>query len=226
MSALYSYVCRYDSGAAPNPFFGVCTLVLCKPTIRRTATVGDWIVGTGSTANRHRGDLRGRLIYVMRVSQKMTMQDYDAWTRRECVGKSPDPRASDYARRVGDSLYDFSQQPPRLRPGVHGEKDRERDLRGGFALLSNRFLYFGANAPRLPDHLQHIVLPGQGHRRIMEASTSGRFIAWLETLGVGWNQLHGPPADPLRHGDSCDPSASQSCVGRSRRAVERRSESC
>ncbi|MBU2547361.1 MAG: hypothetical protein KKB20_03030 [Proteobacteria bacterium] len=31
-------------GAAPNPFRGVCILVIRKPGIRRAAEVGDWIV--------------------------------------------------------------------------------------------------------------------------------------------------------------------------------------
>ncbi|MBC6697349.1 Nmad2 family putative nucleotide modification protein [Hymenobacter puniceus] len=46
--ALYSYVLRFDTGDAPNPYGGVCTLAVCKPAIRRTAQIGDWILGTGS----------------------------------------------------------------------------------------------------------------------------------------------------------------------------------
>jgi len=38
---LYSYTVRYDDGAAPNPFNGMCTLAICKPAIRRTAAPGD-----------------------------------------------------------------------------------------------------------------------------------------------------------------------------------------
>jgi len=42
--SLYSYVVRYDSGFAPNPFGGYCTLATCKPEIRKTAQLGDWLV--------------------------------------------------------------------------------------------------------------------------------------------------------------------------------------
>lgn len=38
---IYSYVLRTDDGAAPNPFWGTCTLTICKPVIRRTAHIGD-----------------------------------------------------------------------------------------------------------------------------------------------------------------------------------------
>ena len=34
---LYSYTVAADTGFAPNPFHGFCTLACCKPGIRRTA---------------------------------------------------------------------------------------------------------------------------------------------------------------------------------------------
>ena len=59
---LYSYCLKHDRGAAPNPFWGVCTLVICKPVIRRTADVGDWVVGFGSK-NSPIGDVSGKVVY-------------------------------------------------------------------------------------------------------------------------------------------------------------------
>lgn len=59
---LFSYVVRFDSGFAPNPFYGYCTLATCKPPIRRTALVGDWIIGTGSASQEVK--LGGHLVYV------------------------------------------------------------------------------------------------------------------------------------------------------------------
>jgi hypothetical protein len=55
---LYSYCLRYDDRAAPNPYHGICTLVICKPAIRRTANVGDWIIGLGSVSSPI-GDISG-----------------------------------------------------------------------------------------------------------------------------------------------------------------------
>lgn len=37
---LFSYCIPYDDGAAPNPFWGLCTLAICKPRIRRAAKEG------------------------------------------------------------------------------------------------------------------------------------------------------------------------------------------
>lgn len=74
MARIHSYVVRYDSGFAPNPFYGHCTLVTCKPGIRRSAEVGDWVIGSGSNAQGvGRG---GHLVYGMRVTEVMTLDEY------------------------------------------------------------------------------------------------------------------------------------------------------
>ncbi len=85
---LFSYRIRYDAGSAPNPFWNSCTLAICKPCIRKAAEVGDWVVGTGSTLARM-GDISGKVVYTMRVSQKMTMQEYDEYTRSKLHQKIP-----------------------------------------------------------------------------------------------------------------------------------------
>lgn len=43
MPRLFSYTIPIDDGAAPNPFHGMCSLVICNPAIRRVAERGDWI---------------------------------------------------------------------------------------------------------------------------------------------------------------------------------------
>ncbi|MGA3124805.1 MAG: hypothetical protein ABSF69_29000 [Polyangiaceae bacterium] len=90
---LYSYCIPVDDGAAPNPYWGVCTLAICKPRIRATATAGDWIAGTGAKFARlgdgGSKDMSGKLVFAMRVTQKVTMAEYDALTRRELPHKIP-----------------------------------------------------------------------------------------------------------------------------------------
>lgn len=46
-----------DTGFAPNPFFGILTLATCKPGIRLTKKVGDYIAGF--TSERLCKDLPG-----------------------------------------------------------------------------------------------------------------------------------------------------------------------
>lgn len=61
---LFSYVIPHDGGSAPNPYFGICTLAICKPVIRRTAKVEDWVVGLGAKKNSYRRRFRtSRICY-------------------------------------------------------------------------------------------------------------------------------------------------------------------
>ena len=65
---LYSYVLDHDYGFAPNPFYDVCTLATCKPSIRERAAIGDYVVGTGC-AKRHRRGFLPAMAKVARLSR-------------------------------------------------------------------------------------------------------------------------------------------------------------
>jgi len=94
VTTLYSYVVDHDLGFAPNPASGYCTLVHCKfgghsgrRNIVEQADVGDWIVGTGGTSKDSAG--HGKLIYLMRVDEKLPFQRFLADARfrgrRDCL---------------------------------------------------------------------------------------------------------------------------------------------
>lgn len=81
----FSYVVEHDTGEAPNPYFGCCTLCLCKfrksakkpRNIVELANEGDWIIGTGG-ANPKRSAGNGKLVYAMHVDRKITLGEYYA----------------------------------------------------------------------------------------------------------------------------------------------------
>jgi hypothetical protein len=199
---LYSYCIPVDDGAAPNPYWGTCTLVICKPAIRRTARVGDWIAGTGSKAakvdQRTTQDLSGRLVYAMLVTKKLTMAEYDSFTRANLPEKVPSDHA-DRRRRLGDSLYDFSKMPIVQRPGVHGPANQKIDLAGGFALLSTDFYYFGADAIELPKELLPLAQNRQGHRVTLNEPYVELFTTWIRNSAGG---VRGEPLLDLLSDDS------------------------
>ena len=96
---LYSYVMIYDTGFAPNPFWGYCTLATCKPGIRRVAKQGDWIIGCGSTSNVG----TGKLIYAMKITEPpLDFENYDK-DRRFQKKKPKEHRDLRYKR--GDNIY-------------------------------------------------------------------------------------------------------------------------
>jgi hypothetical protein len=110
MAQLYSYVLRVDRGAAPNPFWGVCTLTICKPVIRRNAEVGDWIIGTGAKNTRLKSGIKDfvdSVVYAMKVTDIKILKDYDKYCRQQLRNKIPDTLAVDWRLHMGDCIYEY-----------------------------------------------------------------------------------------------------------------------
>lgn len=201
---LFSYVVRYDDGAAPNPYWGTCTLVICKPVIRRKACEGDWIVGLGSKTNPTKIDYSGKIVYAMKVTRKTTMRDYDSYTREQLRNKIPvvpaDSRelkrdSRGWRLRLGDSIYDFSHKRIPQRPGAHERENRTTDRSGENALLSSEFVYFGDKAIPLPHSLEGIRHENQGHRSRLNAEHLPAFLEWWEQNRKSFaaNRVRGVP---------------------------------
>ncbi|MDE3745105.1 hypothetical protein [Methylobacterium radiotolerans] len=191
------YVMSYDFGFAPNPFHGVCTLACCKPDIRRTARVSDWIVGVGG------GKLKatGRCIFAMQVTGAMTFDEY--WNSDEFRVKRP-KRNGSLVVRVGDNVYHTCSDTGRWlqedcvhsQPG--GTQDPENtghDTGTDRILISRNFIYFGDNAPRIPDDIL-ASLPyknGRAHRVYPQASCA-RLLEWIQRqAGGAFNRVLGDP---------------------------------
>lgn len=186
---LFSYCISFDGGSAPNPFWGVCTLNICKPAIRYTAKIGDWIVATGS---KHLG-FENKVVYAMEITQKMRMEEYAEYCRKELPNKIPNWRGKNYKERVGDSIYDFSNNPPKILKSVHTEANRRRDLSGIYTLLSEHFYYFGDRPESLPDHLHPIVRQGQGYRSNLNQPFFNDFVNWIMTQSKARNRIYSEP---------------------------------
>ncbi|MEJ7739694.1 MAG: hypothetical protein WKF97_19895 [Chitinophagaceae bacterium] len=194
---LYSYIVAKDYGLAPNPFWNELTLNVCKPKIRQSAIVDDWIIGTGSkNVKQKNGSYKnhsGRLVYAMKVTKKMTMPDYDKYCKDNLEKKIAFIDRKDWRRIVGDSIYDFSQGDiPRLRKVLHKEKDKKRDLSGKYTLLSTHFYYFGNETVKIPNDLDDLIKNEQGHLINRDTLLVNNFISWL-TLNFEKNNLYGDP---------------------------------
>ncbi|HVT30232.1 MAG TPA: hypothetical protein VHE81_19630 [Lacipirellulaceae bacterium] len=199
MPQLYTYIIPVDDGAAPNPYGGICTLNICKPAIRRTASVDDWVAAFGS---KSRGQA-GRLVYAMRISDKMRMSDYDRHTLQHLSKKVPDVGSPKIENRLGDSIYDFSADPPIQRLGVHDASNHHTDLSGAFCLLSNHFVYFGRNTIEVPQELRVVIYQGRGHRRGRNDPFVSDFVRWIEPIIAAGDQIRGDPDYEIDWGRGC-----------------------
>ncbi len=152
---LWSYKISRDYGFAPNPFYGACTIACCKPDIRGGASIGDLVVGCGSSKLK----LVGRTIFAMRVGEKLTFQEY--WDDDRFLRKRPVYTAGK-ARAFGDNIYhqdclgNWIQEDSHhsLKGGLWNALNAERDLRENAVLIATEFVYWGNLAPQIPPHLR------------------------------------------------------------------------
>ena len=186
---LYSYCIPFDNGAAPNPFWGFCTLAICKPVIRRNAKVGDWIVATGSITL----GLANRIVYAMEVKEILTFPKYNEFCKKSLKEKIPDLENKDPKRWVGDCIYDFKEGDPILRNSVHHEGNVPSDLGGLNVLLSDNFYYFGSEPVDIPNDLLKIVRKGQGHKSLSNEPFKLQFLDWILTLSSIKNKVTSTP---------------------------------
>jgi hypothetical protein len=183
---IFRYVVRYDTGTAPNPYGGWCSLAICKPKIRSAAQVGDWIIGLRSQRAEH-------VIYAMQVEDVLPLERY--WYDTRFRAKRPDScETADNIYRPADD-GSLEQVPNR----AHGPRDVVKDLGGRKVILGRSFWYFGDSSPRLPDDLLHLVHVGQSHSvhvNRMPDDTS-KLRHWLSQWPSG---IHGLPIDRLQPG--------------------------
>ena len=164
----FSYIVDRDYGFAPNPFYKVCTLAACKPVIRRVASVGDWIFGTGSVSK----GLQGKLIYAMQVTEKLTFNAY--WNDPRFERKRPVMNGS-LKQMYGDNIYHQADDGQWLQENSHHAledgsiniKNLKKDTSGVYVLASSHFYYFGKSCIDIPANLSNdVCMPTQGFKYV------------------------------------------------------------
>ena len=69
----YAYRMDHDTGFAPNPDDGLCTLCGCKTTkVEKWANVGSWIVGIGGNNT----GVPNKLIFAMKISETPLLHQF------------------------------------------------------------------------------------------------------------------------------------------------------
>jgi hypothetical protein len=170
---LFSYVLAQDYGTAPHLFQGLMSLAICKPTIRKRARVGDWVLGTCGkkySGEHHRSDL---LVFAMQVTQEpMLFENYfrEYPERRPCaanpLGDNIYYRVDNRVDNRVDTREDNRDQGLKQLPTVNRKPEKaKRDLGGRFVLLSTRYVYLGSSMLELPSSLSpDLVKKGPGYK--------------------------------------------------------------
>lgn len=192
MPRIHSYVVRYDSGFAPNPFYGLCTLATCKPDIRKSASINDWVVGSGSNDRSVRRG--GHLVYAMRVSATLSFDEYNA---DQLFQKKKPYRLGSRKQSCGDNIYfrdakggswcqrdSFHSRPT----GQMEPKHILRDTGVDRVLISDDFVYFGGQGPTFPAALAVLCKIGRGRSCFDKPQMVGAFVDWIRSLGVSGYQ--------------------------------------
>ena len=165
---LFSYVVEHDTGFAPNPDHGYCTLAHCKykKCSKRRNLIemaqhddwqhDNWVAGTGG-ADLSKSAGHGKLIYLMRITEILSLEKY--WN---------DPR--------------FRKKRPSPNQKFPGDNKKNEIEAGRFVLISDHFWYFGKNAQKLPPSLaEKIEKKGPYYRRqSIKPSTVRELIDWVK----------------------------------------------
>lgn len=180
-SRVFSYIVVHDTGFSPNPFHGLLTLACCKPLIRRTANVGDVIVGLTSRSER--------IVYATQVAEVLSFEEY--WADPMYQSRRPIIDSPQIVYRAGDNIYEPVSGGYRQLPSFHSNRDgsedaglKRTDLSGNHILVSERFTYWGRSGPALPAELQFLAV-GRGHRSNFSADQIDTVARWFADLPGG-----------------------------------------
>lgn len=178
MTRIFRYILKTDTGMAPCIDRALVSLATCKPKIRVSGKIGDWVIGC-----RPSPAPRGLVVWAGRIASVNEVGDYE----RQYRGRS-------------DAVYRGKLDGgfERLRPDYHrGEKEFRKDISGPALVFdANATWYFGADPQMLPDHLIHLAARGQGHRVNGVVDGDAHSLhEWL--MSVARPGIHGVPRDAV-----------------------------
>ncbi len=179
MSRIFRYILVHDHGIAPCPAIGLITLATCKPSIRRTAAVGDWVIGF-RPGSLH----RGLLLWGGRVAKIMPHGEYERAHRG---------RPDALYRERPDGEFD------RVDPSYHPTKaEMDRDLSAPVLIFDpGNSVYLYGQPLQLPDDLAHLAPAGRGHRvNGLRDNDLSSLQSWIAQLSGSTMKVSAPHARP------------------------------
>ena len=171
----YTCVVRFDTGLAPNPFWGVCTLAVCTPNHQGSRVrCGDRIAGFLSKDRGH------RFLFAMEVDEVLGLDAYHRDPRFE--EKKPVLRGT-WQQRCGDNFYNLGADGRWVRHRTLHHLDAEsmrQDTRFARVYIARKFWYLGRSAVSLPPEFAPLA-GGRGARVKHATELVEAFRAWVTT---------------------------------------------
>lgn len=118
---LRSYKMTHDTSFAPNVYGNTLSLATCKWGIRHSCNVGEWIAGFSSQVVNGRAVVEKRLIYLAKVSDKISFAEFWQYFEHKRANRSIN----------GDNIYkpkangEYEQMPNEY----HGADCKDNDLK-------------------------------------------------------------------------------------------------
>jgi hypothetical protein len=194
MAKYYFYKLTVDDGGAPCVENALLSLAICKPYIRQTATIGDFVFGFAAKCLH----TDNRLIYVASIANSLRNGDYyktaDFAGRRDCIYLWDNrmyrvKRDARFHGSLAHLYHDLGTPPEYPRANV---------------LISDDFRYFGGSLPenykqQFPQLRQAIESLRQGHRVFHSARLRENLeILLRQTFGRYPRNLQNAPSQNLQ----------------------------
>lgn len=188
MAQVCFYVLTNDTGFAPNPFHGWCTLLGCTPNYRNADLArGDYIAGV------FRSGRPLRLVYVMEVHDVL---DYDDYYQDRRFQKKKPRREGTWQERAGNNIYFLDSSGRYVQDKnawFHTKANKkEQDKAHPTVFVGHYFAYFGEKAETdaallLPERFHWCVPIGRAQIKYLpeESPDYDPFLSWAFSHGTG-----------------------------------------
>ena len=175
---LLSYVMTSDTGLAPNPYWGICSLALCTPNhMNAQLKPDDWVVGHSTVATGH------RLIYAMRLTKVLDMTTYfhEYKQKRPVLDGTPE-------QRCGDNFHYFENGQWKYIPSAlhccEEEFEQDQGRQVFLAEGEDNFWYFGDKSLDFAAQFPSLIHNGRGISYERDEKAIKAFSDWLQGMGV------------------------------------------
>jgi hypothetical protein len=180
---------KCDSGLAPNPYWGFCTLAVCTPNHQGVRiSAGDWVIGTQPRI------LGGKLVYAMKLAEERLF--FDEYFRDQRFQNKKPVLTGDRKCICGDNFYflgddnNWRQIPV---PYHNSTKEMEKDTNNPYVYIASEYYYFGENAVKISSKFEALIRDREGCKCDHDNALMSGFVSWLQRNHKPG--IHGEPKD-------------------------------